>query len=134
MGERSVILDKSYFKREANGTYRVDFNGVFATQFNETVEARFLRDGVEIGQYATYSVNSYLYTNQANPDAILAALVKATYNYGLSARLYAGLGDYSIEVEPEIPTPPTPDTPEVEEGYMPTGKDEEKDDLDWDLL
>ena len=91
LGDRVVTYDIDDFKAEGNNVYRIDFNGVLATEFDETVKATFEKDGVVIGQYATYSVNSYLYTNQASSDAALADLVKATYNYGKSARVYTGL-------------------------------------------
>ncbi|MGM9650494.1 MAG: leucine-rich repeat domain-containing protein [Faecousia sp.] len=71
-----------------NGVYRVDFNGILATEFDKPVTAVFKRNGEQIGQTATYSVNSYIYSNQDSTDAALQALVQATYNYGASAQYY----------------------------------------------
>ena len=41
-------------------------------------------------QSATYSVNSYVYSKYGDSNTALAELVKATYNYGVSAENYVG--------------------------------------------
>lgn len=40
-------------------------------------------------QTVTYSVKSFVYNNQAASSDLKADLVKALYNYGLSAKAYA---------------------------------------------
>ena len=75
----------------SNGTYSTTFTGISATEFDDTVTAVFKKDGVQVGQTLTYSVNSYVYSMQDNDTVpYLADLVKAIYNYGASARAYAG--------------------------------------------
>jgi hypothetical protein len=71
--------------------YVVYFRGILATQYGETVTAAFYNaNGEQVGQTVTYSVNSYVYSMQNSDDEKLADLVKATYNYGVSAEAYAG--------------------------------------------
>lgn len=68
-----------------NGTYRVETDAISALQFDKVYTASIEVDGDEVAS-ATYSVNSYVYSKGGSNDAELAALVKALYNYGLSAK------------------------------------------------
>jgi hypothetical protein len=52
------------------------------------VTATIQRDGQNISQMVTYSVNSYVYKNQNVNDEALRELVQAIYNYGNSAYAY----------------------------------------------
>ncbi len=74
---------------EDTGYYIVYFRGILATEYGDVVTASFYDGYTQVGQSATYSVNSYVYSKQGDAEANLAALVKATYNYGKSAELYA---------------------------------------------
>jgi len=109
INDRSTVYTASDFTDEGNGYYRIDFRGIMATEFNETVSASFERNGEAVGQTATYSVNSYIYLYQNSSDETLAALLQATYLYGDAADLY---------------TDPM---------RVATGVDPTKEDLDWKL-
>ena len=87
---RKEVFDTSKAVSNGDGTYTAVFTGIAATEFDDTVTAILKKDGVQIGQTLTYSVNSYVYSKQ-NDTAVenLAALVKAVYNYGCSAKTYA---------------------------------------------
>ncbi len=66
--------------------YEVTFAGIQANEFNDAVTASFSNGGNTV----SYSVNTYVCAKQADSNANLAALVKALYNYGVSAAAYAG--------------------------------------------
>ena len=87
INDRETVFTASDFYTE-NGKYVVYFRGILATEYDEVVTACFYADGVQVGQTVTYSVNSYVYTMQNSTSESLAALVKATYNYGASAVAY----------------------------------------------
>ena len=70
--------------------YVVYFRGILATEYGDVVTATFYNGDTQVGQSATYSVNSYVYSKQGDSNTALADLVKATYNYGVSASAYAG--------------------------------------------
>ena len=87
---RTTVYALSELKSN-NGKYVVYFRGINATEYNDAVTASFYRNGVQVGQSAVYSVNSYVYAKQLNSDdAALAELVKATFNYGRAAKYYVG--------------------------------------------
>ncbi len=71
-----------------DGVYTVYFCGILATEYGDVVTASFYNGETQVGQIATYSVNSYVYSKQGDSDTTLAELVKATYNYGASAVAY----------------------------------------------
>ena len=87
-GRTETYTDFTAVGGKAN-TYRVNFTDITATEFGEDVTATFLRGGAQIGDSLTYSVNTYICAKQADSDPALAALVKALYNYGVSAKAYA---------------------------------------------
>ena len=97
------------FTNEGNGYYRIDFRGILATEFDETVSASFLRNGDTVGQTAIYSVDTYVYLYGASEGSALVSLLQATHVYGEAAKLY---------------TDPT---------RIPDGVDPSKDDIDWEL-
>ena len=68
---------------------RVIFHGVAAYEYGDPVTAVIKNNGTQVGGALTYSVNSYVYSMQNNTQyPNLAALVRAIYNYGKSAREY----------------------------------------------
>ena len=69
-------------------TYEISFKGIKANEFADNVTASFARNGAQIGNTVSYSVNAYICAKQADSDANLAALVKALYNYGTAAKAY----------------------------------------------
>ena len=71
-----------------SGVYEVKLTGIKATDFDETVSASFYKSSAQVGNMVSYSVNTYICAKQADNDANLAALVKALYNYGTSAKAY----------------------------------------------
>ena len=86
---RTVEYKVSDLAKEGDN-YVVYFRGIEATEYAMVVTATFYRDGVQVGQTATYSVNSYVYSKYKDSKTALADLVKATYNYGASAEAYVG--------------------------------------------
>ncbi len=71
-----------------NGSvYVVLGEGLPATDF-DTVYTFALTDGKTVYHTVTYSVNSYVASKHGSDDALLAAVVKALYNYGVSADNY----------------------------------------------
>ncbi len=76
------------FEDAGDGKYYITFDGTQATEFDDTVTATFCRDGVQIGAAVNYSVNTYICSTQNSTNEPLAALVKALYNYGASAKAY----------------------------------------------
>ena len=87
---RTVEFTADDFVTDENGNSVVYFRGIMATEYDEVVTAAFYNGETQVGESITYSVNSYVYSKQAVTDAALAELVKATYNYGVSADNYAG--------------------------------------------
>ena len=88
---RTSVYNIPQARINPNGSYSTVFTGISATEFDDTVTAIFKKDGVQVGQTLTYSVNSYVYSMQNNESVpYLADLVKAIYNYGQSAKAYAG--------------------------------------------
>lgn len=71
-----------------NGTYKVMTDAISAVDFDKEYTAELIVGG-NVAASATYSVNSYVYAKQASDNANLANLVKALYNYGASADVYA---------------------------------------------
>ncbi len=72
------------------GVYEITFYGIKATEFDSSVSASFSRNDAQVGNTVSYSVNTYICAKQADGDTTLAGLVKALYNYGVSATAYAG--------------------------------------------
>ena len=90
IGERETSYNVSGLAKEGEN-YVVYFRGILATEYDDVVTATFYNaNGEQVGQSAEYSVNSYVYSKQGDSDNALADLVKATYNYGVSASAYAG--------------------------------------------
>ena len=73
-----------------SGRYCITFDGIKATEFDDAVTAIFKRSGEPVGRTVSYSVNTYICGTQNCGNANLEALVKALYNYGASAKAYAG--------------------------------------------
>jgi hypothetical protein len=76
------------FIDEGSDTYRINIRGIHFSQFDTEITARFYRNGEQIGQTLTYSVNTYIYRNQDTSNAALRELLRATYVYGESAKAY----------------------------------------------
>ena len=86
---RTTVYGVEDWKTDEYGNYVVYFRGILATEYGDVVSAVFYDGEVQVGQCVTYSVNSYVYSMQ-DTEGTLAALVRATYNYGASAEIYAG--------------------------------------------
>lgn len=85
----SVSYGKNDFILDSDGYYKLYFRGIYFTEFDDAVVATFMRNGVQVGQTLNYSVNTYIYKNQNHSDSATRELMRATYNYGASAKLYA---------------------------------------------
>ena len=88
-GRETVFTANDFYTED--GKYVVYFRGINANEYDMVVSAIFYKDGTQIGNTAEYSVNSYIFSKQNDTETEnLAALVQATYNYGVSAEAYAG--------------------------------------------
>ena len=89
IGNRTTEYKVSELKaNEDTGVYTVYFRGILATEYDEVVTAAFYDGETQVGQSVTYSVNSYVHSMYESSTESLAALVQATYNYGVSAENY----------------------------------------------
>ncbi len=70
--------------------YVVYFPGVRSYEYEETITATFERDGVQVGNTLTYSINTFLLRNyeKATYSAEARDLMKAIYIYGESIAKY----------------------------------------------
>lgn len=84
---RTQIFDA--FEEIGDGRYFITFEGIKATELDDTVTASFYRDGEPIGADVNYSVSTYVCSMQNSTNEALANLVKALYNYGASTAAYA---------------------------------------------
>ena len=72
--------------KEEDGTYTLYTDAIYATEFDKVIVAFTFSNGKMI-QAVEYSVKSYVFAKQNGNDD-MAALAKALYNYGRSARAY----------------------------------------------
>ena len=77
------------FTAVAEGVYEIAVTGISADEFGDTVSASFYSGETQVGNTVSYSVSTYVQAKQADSNANLAALVKALYNYGASAKAFA---------------------------------------------
>lgn len=77
------------FTNAGGGKYYIDFCGINADEFDDAVTASFSRSGKSVGRVLSYTVNAYVCSTQNSDNASLQTLVKALYNYGVSALAYA---------------------------------------------
>lgn len=89
IGNRTTTCLSSMIKADGNGGYYVDFRDIRATEFDSPVTFKLLRNGTQLGQTLTYSVNTYVCKMQSSRIPGLADLVQTIYNYGVSAKAYA---------------------------------------------
>ena len=73
--------------KAGTNAYVIEGDGMYATDF-DTVYTFTLADDDTTYHTVTYSVNSYVASKCASSDENLAAMVKAVYNYGVSADAY----------------------------------------------
>ena len=73
--------------KAGTNAYVIEGDGMYATDF-DTVYTFTLADDATTYHTVTYSVNSYVASKCASSDENLAAMVKAVYNYGVSADAY----------------------------------------------
>ena len=74
----------------STGRYVLTVENIRSKEYGEIVKVNFMRDGKDIanGPTAELSVNSYLEIQSANPNETMRNLIKALYNYGVSAYEY----------------------------------------------
>ncbi len=73
-----------------SGVYEVKLTGIKATDFGQTITAKFYKSSAQVGNTLGYSVNTYICAKQNDSSTTLKNLVRALYNYGASAAAYAG--------------------------------------------
>lgn len=93
---RIIDFTEADFKafREEENLWVVTFEGIKATEFEDSVTACFLRGGEQFGRKLSFSVNTFVYAmqnNQTIPN--YAELVRALYNYGVAAKAYVQSGN-----------------------------------------
>ena len=71
-----------------SGVYEVKLTGIKATDFGQTVTAKFYKSSAQVGDTLGYSVNTYVCAKQNDSSTALKNLVRALYNYGASAAAY----------------------------------------------
>lgn len=71
------------------GIFEITVDDIAATQFGDTVTASFNLWDEDMGNTLSYSVNAYVCAKQNDGNIALSNLVKALYNYGVSASAYA---------------------------------------------
>lgn len=86
---RTTIYNVSELTKDSDDIYRIYYRGVQATEFDDAIIAKFIYEEAEIGKTLQYSINSYIYQKQSDPDEKLVNIIKAIYNYGKSAKQYA---------------------------------------------
>ena len=84
-GQRLYLDGVDVTEEIADGIYKT--SGIAPTDFHKRFNFEIRTDGVFYGEFSV-SVNDYIYAQRGN-DAMLK-LVKALYNYGISAHMYAG--------------------------------------------
>ena len=72
----------------ANGYYYLDFSELYVTQFDQVITATILQGDTQVGRTVQYSINSYIFKNQASADTALRDILQAASNYSVSAREY----------------------------------------------
>lgn len=102
-GNSSVTLDAVKTSADETATYyQVMYDGISLLDFDKDLKATVLdAEGQEISNTLSYGVADYVYNKQDSDT--MSALVKATYNYGLSAQKY--VKDLSVSVDDGITTP-----------------------------
>lgn len=80
IGDADASVSELY--KTPYGKYYFYVEGITADQFDEKITVTLEKDGVVFGQSVSYSVNTYVFKN---PDI---ELVRALYNYGVSASEY----------------------------------------------
>ena len=70
--------------------YVVYYNGLIASELDESVTFTLLQNGEQIGKSLTLTANAYLAALQTSENAKLASLTKALYAYGVAANAFAG--------------------------------------------
>lgn len=86
---RTKTYDQDDFVSDGSGRYYVDFYGIKAAEFADTVSASFFEGDTQIGRTVNYTVNTYICSTQNNTSVPnLSDLVRALYCYGASAAGY----------------------------------------------
>ena len=89
IGGRSASFEVSALA-DGKGKYMLIYDGINATQFDETITVSFLRNGEALSTSITYSVNSYAYyIHSIEAEDKLVAIVEAITCYGASAVSYS---------------------------------------------
>ena len=68
--------------------YYLDFDKLYVTQFDQVITATILQGETQVGRTVQYSINSYIFKNQATSDTALREILQAVSNYSVSAGKY----------------------------------------------
>ena len=73
--------------------YVVYYNGLIASELDESVTFTLVQNGEQIGKSLTLTANAYLAALQTSENTALASLTKALYAYGVAANIYEEVGE-----------------------------------------
>ncbi len=85
-GTESELPSADHLEDLGNGTWTITTDGIEAYRFDDVYTITAYRNGVAVATLR-YSVKSYVYAKQSGSDS-MAALARATYNYGIAAKAY----------------------------------------------
>lgn len=92
---QATINNKSYVlepEQAGEGIWFVDFDSIYAYEYDQTVSVSFYVDGQPVGKTVNYSVNTYLNAKQnyveINDSSLWSNLLFAIHNYGTAAQAY----------------------------------------------
>ena len=86
---KTYVIEEKDFDYRADGTY-VHFRSINAAQMSEVLYVSVHRDGTQVSNTITYSIESYAYSKQNDANPRLAELVKRMMCYGDSAKAFVG--------------------------------------------
>ena len=90
---KATINNETYVlepEQAEEGIWFVDFDFIYAYEYDQTVSVSFYEDGQQVGKTVNYSVNTYLNAmkNYVEVDALWSNLLLAIHNYGTAAKAY----------------------------------------------
>ena len=89
-GKETYTYEEKDFEYKSDGTY-VHFRNINASQMSEPILVAVYRDGVQVSNTISYSIESYAYSKQNDTTTpYLASLVKRMLCYGDSCKAYVG--------------------------------------------
>lgn len=87
---QELSASSTFVAAGTDGQYYVYFKCFTAAQMRQQFQVTFYRDGVQVSNTLTYSMESYIHSKQSDANDALAALVIAAMKYGDSVSAYIG--------------------------------------------